>query len=440
LQGESQAGSFFGAGTAVLALLLGEFRYRLRTYRGRARRSFSIGQLSSLNMARNPGRSALTVGLVAAASFLILAVSAFRLDTGEGGTGGFQYVATSDQPVHYDLNTRDGRRELGFSDIVSQHLDAWRIYSLRVAAGEDASCLNLYQPTQPRILGVPESLINRGGFEWSATQSGFGDKPWAALDLDLGRDTKGAAIVPAVLDASTAIYSLHLDGVGSQYTIHDGAGRQVTVQVVGLLANSVVQGKLLVSEKNFVRLFPDVGGYRYFLIERRADKRRGALADGTRSVPQMLESALNEEGFDVVDAREQLAQYLAVQNTYLSTFQSLGALGLLLGTVGLAIVQLRSVLERRGELALMRAGGFRRRRLSWMVVTENFVLLACGMVVGGIAAFVALIPQWAAHGASVPWVTLLGLLSVIIAAGVFAGWLAIRRVLVAPILPALRGD
>ena len=62
-----------------------------------------------------------------------------------------------------------------------------------------------------------------------------------------------------------------------------------------------------------------------------------------------------------MDAREQLAQFLAVQNTYLSTFQSLGALGLLLGTIGLAVVQLRSVLERRGELALMRAGGFRSR-------------------------------------------------------------------------------
>ena len=75
-------------------------------------------------------------------------------------------------------------------------------------------------------------------------------------------------------------------------------------------------------------------------------------------MPATLESTLAEEGFDVVDAREQLAQFLAVQNTYLSTFQSLGALGLLLGTIGLAVVQLRSVLERRGELALMRAGGF----------------------------------------------------------------------------------
>ncbi len=123
-------------------------------------------------------------------------------------------------------------------------------------------------------------------------------------------------------------------------------------------------------------------------------------------MPATLESTLAEEGFDVVDAREQLAQFLAVQNTYLSTFQSLGALGLLLGTIGLAVVQLRSVLERRGELALMRAGGFGRGRLTWMVIWENAVLLVGGLVVGCVAAAVALIPQWAPHGASVPWAVL----------------------------------
>jgi ABC-type antimicrobial peptide transport system permease subunit len=153
-----------------------------------------------------------------------------------------------------------------------------------------------------------------------------------------------------------------------------------------------------------------------------------------------LESALAEEGFDVVDAREQLAQFLAVQNTYLSTFQSLGALGLLLGTVGLAVVQLRSVLERRGELALMRAAGFGSRRWIRMVIGENAVLLVGGLAVGCVAAAVALIPQWAPHGASVPWRALGILLGTIAVVGIVAGWLATRRQLAAPILPALRGD
>ena len=117
LTGESQAGAFFASGAAVLALLLGEVRHQLLRL-GRTKRSYhalSLVRLAALNTARHPGRSTLTIGLVATATFLIAAVSAFRLDTGEEGTGGFTLLATSDQPIHYDLNTPAGRTELGFS-------------------------------------------------------------------------------------------------------------------------------------------------------------------------------------------------------------------------------------------------------------------------------------------------------------------------------------
>jgi hypothetical protein len=383
---------------------------------------------------------------------LIVAVSAFHLNTGEGGTGGFDLVATSDLPIHYDLNTPEGRRELGFSDEANQQLADWHVYSLRVAAGENASCLNLYQPKQPRVLGVPQSLIERGGFAWSAIDKQYAENPWMALDAKLGEDESGRELVPVVLDMSTAVYSLHLKGVGSRYTIHDSAGQPVELQVVGLLQNSVLQGNLLVSEANFLKRFPETSGYRFFLIEDSsrhapravtADEKgdvNAAATDGTRSVPATLESTLAEEGFDVTDARDQLAQFLAVQNTYLSTFQSLGALGLLLGTIGLAVVQLRNVLERRGELALMRAGGFSAGRLIRMVLWENAVLLMGGLAVGGLAAGIALIPQWMPHGASVPWATLGLLLGAIAVAGMLAGWLATRSALRAPIVAALRGD
>jgi ABC-type antimicrobial peptide transport system permease subunit len=309
------------------------------------------------------------------------------------------------------------------------------------------------------VLGLPKAFIERGGFGW-ADPDWDQENPWGLLDKELGIDPNGRPIVPVVLDMSTAVYSLHLGGVGARLTIRDTADRPVTLEVVGLLKNSVLQGNLLVSEANFLKLFPDAGGYRFFLIEessRNAPRAAAAAAisppyetstsaaDGARSVPatmiaQALESTLAADGFDVVDAHEQLAGFLAVQNTYLSTFQSLGALGLLLGTLGLAVVQLRSVLERRGELALMRAAGFRPGRLVKMVVFENGVLLLGGLVVGLAAAAVALMPQWAPQGASVPWLTLAALLGTIAVVGLVAGSLATRSAVQAPIVAALRGE
>src|SRR5690606_9875382 len=116
--------------------------------------------------------------------------------------------------------------------------------------------------------------------------------------------------------------------------------------------------------------FPEVNGFQYFLIDAPPDK--------LGKVQEILENGLSDQGLDVVQASDVLADFLAVQNTYLSTFQSLGALGLLLGTFGLASVQVRSVLERRGELALLRAQGFRRSRIGWLVLLENTALLLGG--------------------------------------------------------------
>ena len=53
---------------------------------------------------------------------------------------------------------KTGQFELGFSQAEAERLDRTRIIPLRVLPGEDASCLNLYRPESPRILGVPESL------------------------------------------------------------------------------------------------------------------------------------------------------------------------------------------------------------------------------------------------------------------------------------------
>jgi ABC-type antimicrobial peptide transport system permease subunit len=154
---------------------------------------------------------------------------------------------------------------------------------------------------------------------------------------------------------------------------------------------------------------------------------------------EAMEGALSDQGLDAVESRVRLQDLLDVQNTYLSTFQSLGALGLLLGTFGLATVQLRSVLERRGELALMRAAGFRRRRLAEMVMIENAVLLAGGLCVGLLAALLAVLPHWWAGGAEVPLADLAIYLGIVLIVGLVSGLAAVRATLRAPLLAALRG-
>src|SRR5690606_9708307 len=144
------------------------------------------------------------------------------------------------------------------------------VMAFRSHAGDDASCLNLYQPTQPRVLGAPQAFIERGGFSWAASAAETEAEeanPWLLLNKQLGADDAGREIVPVALDQATALYSLKLyDGVGSRCVMQDERGDALTLEVVGLLKNSVLQGSLLISERAFVDAFPMSQGYRYFMI------------------------------------------------------------------------------------------------------------------------------------------------------------------------------
>ena len=144
--------------------------------------------------------------------------------------------------------------------------------------------------------------------------------------------------------------------------------------------------------------------------------------------------------FDQIATAVRLADYLAVQNTYLSTFQALGGFGLVLGTIGLTAVLLRNVWERRGELALLRALGFSRHALGLMVLAENAGLLCAGLVAGLLSATLAIAPHIAARPASIPWLSLGATLVGVLAVGLGAGLAATFATLRAPLLPSLRAE
>jgi len=441
---EMQTGAFFGVGAVVLLACLTLVWACLRSGSTGAAVAAGRGNLARMalrNAARNPGRSALSIGLVASACFLIVAVSAFHLDpTGQlpalhSGNGGFALVAETDQPVYHDLNTSAGRAQLGFSPADSHLLAGCKVIALRLKAGDDATCLNLYRPRQPRLLGVPRELVDHDGFVWadSAADTPTQEKnPWSLLQPPL-TGSGSSLTAPVVIEKNTAIYMLHLyRGVGETYRIADDSDQPVVLVVAALLAGSIFQGDLLIGEEDFERFFPGLSGYRFFLIE--------AAPEQTAAVQNALERTLGDYGLSTETTGRRLGRFLAVQNTYLSTFQSLGGLGLLLGTFALAAVQLRNVFERRGELALLRAAGFRRRTLAALVMLENSLLLLAGLGVGVAAAMVAVLPHLLSRSASIPWTSLAATLLLVLAVGLLAGLAAVRAALRAPLLPALQQE
>lgn len=459
----SQTVAFFVSGTAILVAGLAILAHRLQIqqpgviYRPGKR---ALTQLGIRNARRHRGRSILTAGLIASATFLIVALQAFHLDVNGSagdrnpGTGGFALFAESAVPLLFDLNTRAGREALDIVPAAGDMFDAVTVVPFRLRPGDESSCLSLYRPTRPRILGAPaagdmnEALIQRGGFRFASTlefpgveiinSAGEGgtarpehdeaveDNPWLLLS-----HTFPDGAIPVIGDENAVKWQLHL-GLGKDLTITDERGRDVRLRFVALLSGSALQDELIIAESNFVELFPSISGYAFFLI----DAPRAAVS----SVERTLERELAAFSFDVGSTAARLAEYVAVQNTYLSTFQMLGAFGLVLGTIGLTAVMLRNVWERRGELALMRALGFSRAALGWMVLAENVALLVAGLLTGSVSAMLAIVPHVISRPGTIPWLSLGVTLAAVFATGLAAGVAAIAGTLRAPLLPALRAE
>ena len=71
--------------------------------------------------------------------------------------------------------------------------------------------------------------------------------------------------MPVIADANSMTYVLHLK-LGDDLVLNRSEG-PVRLRLVGALADSIFQSELLMAEKNFLRLFPEQEGYRFFLIE-----------------------------------------------------------------------------------------------------------------------------------------------------------------------------
>ncbi len=393
------AGGFFAAGLLLLLAALALLRHRLtRHIRSRVN---SVASLAVRNAGYRPGRTVLAASLIASATVLIVSVDAFRRDPNIEIKEP-PIVAESARPLYYDPNTAEGRAELGLPE-----MPGVRFHSFRLRPGDDASCLNLYEPRNPRILGVPAAIARARG--------------WSKLAPD------ASGVIRAMADANSLQYVLHKK-VGDEMVLPSGQ----RLRFAAALTDSVFQSEILISEQDFLREFPAAQGLRVFLI----DAPRGQYSQTI----EQLEQSLSDVGFDAELTSTRLAAFHRVENTYLSTFQSLGALGLLLGTVGLAAVLMRNVFERRRELALLTAVGYSPGSLASLVLRENVFILAAGLGIGFACAVLAILPALSARGSALPLGRMAVLVAIVFTVGLAATWLATRAALRQPLTSALRSS
>ncbi|WP_176159267.1 ABC transporter permease [Prosthecobacter debontii] len=410
---EAVAGMFFGSGFLLLMAGLSIAKRWMQRSLGLAQ---SLWQIGLRNISRRPSRSLAVMGMMAGGIFLVTAVNAFRMSAGDvdqptSGTGGFALIGESSLPIYEDLNTQAGRDAFSLDEEIMKGV---AIVPFRVRMGDDASCLNLNRAQKPVLIGVdPAKLEGRFSFA--------GKGGWESLKTPL----------EAIADQATAMWGLGL-GVGDALDYGDASGKDIQVKLAGMLAASVLQGKMIISEQAFLTTYPDAAGYRFFLIDAPAGKAEEVSAHLTRQ--------LQPRGLALESAKARLETFMSVQNTYIGIFTVLGGLGVLLGTAGLGILVARHVLERRGELGLMQAVGFQAGSLRHLVLGEHVVLLIAGVILGVLSALLAVWPSLQQGGSSLPIGFLGSLIVGIVLFGVVICWIAVSSAVRGRLIDAIRRE
>ncbi len=418
---QALAGMFFGAGALLMiAGLALASRWMKRSASGQ-RLADSVWQIGTRNITRRPSRSLAVLGMMAGGIFLVMAVNSFRIGVDndvtrrDSGTGGFALIGESSLPIYENLNSKAAMDAFNLDEKIMKHAS---IVPFRVREGDDASCLNLNRAQNPVLVGVDaKKLAERKAFRFASGED------WESL--------KNREGVPAIADQATAMWGLG-KGVGDTLEYQDSKGETFKVTIVGLLAGSVLQGKLIIDESAFLQKFPDTAGYKFLLID--------AAPDKTASVSAELTKQLEARGLALESASARLAEFNSVQNTYIGIFTVLGGLGVLLGTAGLGVLLARHVLERKGELGLMQALGFKQGALRSMILGEHVTLLIGGVVLGLLSAALAVWPNLKQGGGDLPVTFLAALLAGVIVFGFAVCALAAVAAVRGRLLDAIRRE
>jgi len=164
---------------------------------------------------------------------------------------------------------------------------------------------------------------------------------------------------------------------------------------------------------NAIFMYNGTAEEEFGVTEERVHLFRIEEGEDTREVANDLRRSLIFYGLYTIIVRELIEEVLETQNAFFDLLNAFLALGLVIGVIGLGIVTLRSVYERRHEIGMMRAIGFKRNSVVMTFLGESAFIagsgLFLGMVLGILLGWILwkddlgdLLPEF-----GIPWVKIL---------------------------------
>ncbi|MCG9696452.1 ABC transporter permease [Shewanella sp. Isolate11] len=188
-------------------------------------------------------------------------------------------------------------------------------------------------------------------------------------------------------------------------------------EVVGVLSEgeqsqSKIQGVKLGGERNqvFIPLATALKKMNFKMLEDELDSIKLAIADGVE--PSLAAKSLGhlfarrhggEKDYEIVVPADLLAQHQKTQQIFNIVMACVAGISLLVGGIGIMNIMLATIMERTGEIGLLRALGARRKDIARQFLIESIAISATGGVIGIVVGLLLALVISAAAGWPVAW-------------------------------------
>jgi putative ABC transport system permease protein len=233
------------------------------------------------------------------------------------------------------------------------------------------------EPIFYTMLGVDGRFIEENAFFFSEYLSEYESEKevWFAI-----RENSSLVIVDGSFGPQNAIVttgppqtSLFSVNLGDIIKIKNKNDVLVEKKVIGILDTTLIQG--IFSYNFFVEQEFGINSSSVFLFSIKTD----FVVDETA---KELESAFLSNGMQTIVVETVVLNIIATLNQFFYLFDAFMALGLIIGIAGLGIITVRSVHERRQEIGMMRAIGFKKKMVLTSFVIETSTIAIIGILIG----------------------------------------------------------
>ncbi len=140
---------------------------------------------------------------------------------------------------------------------------------------------------------------------------------------------------------------------------------------------------------------PELNSADFAVIERKGSRRGFGDAYGSQlyhiklasgvnaeETARALESVFLENGLEAILLEEQFQAAMSIMNTMFGLLQAFMGLGLIVGSASIGIISTRSVVERRQQIGVLRAIGYRSWMIQWSFLLEASFVALLGILIG----------------------------------------------------------